>query len=214
MGFFKDLHTGDEDLARFQSDQFDDFLESFLSRLENIPRGDIRARQISIVAKSPDSAAAKTLLRYADAIHAANINIRAVFARLSPTDMISHWVNPQANFRFMLPDQHLRWVKNDCLLDAHEQMILGTSMCWSGDSMRRQASLRDSFELFEENCPATARLGRLAFEALWMASVTIPEARMRNFARAIPVEAVAEFPAKPAVDVTMQPQRLVFATRH
>ena len=66
----------------------------------------------------------------------------------------------------------IRWAQNIRLLDAHEQLVLSESCCWTGDCMRREPAKRDAFECFADDCKETARWARISFERLW--SVSIP----------------------------------------
>jgi hypothetical protein len=68
----------------------------------------------------------------------------------------------------------VRWAKNPSLLDAHEQLTLGTRMCWTGDCMRRSADRRNALDLFEENSLGSVHLGELAFSSMWTASKPLP----------------------------------------
>ncbi|MEM8973822.1 MAG: hypothetical protein AAGD43_17320 [Pseudomonadota bacterium] len=66
----------------------------------------------------------------------------------------------------------VRWAQNIRLLDAHEQLVLSDSCCWTGDCMRREPAKRDAFECFADDCKETARWARISFDRLW--SVSIP----------------------------------------
>lgn len=65
------------------------------------------------------------------------------------------------------------WARNARLLDAHEQLVLSDSTCWTGDCMRREPSKRDAFECFADDCRETAVWARTSFERLWTASVPV-----------------------------------------
>ncbi|MGI9424881.1 MAG: hypothetical protein ACR2PA_16915, partial [Hyphomicrobiaceae bacterium] len=56
------------------------------------------------------------------------------------------------------------WARNARLLDAHEQLVLSDSTCWTGDCMRREPSKRDAFECFADDCRETAVWARTSFE--------------------------------------------------
>jgi hypothetical protein len=72
----------------------------------------------------------------------------------------------------------IRWARNPRLLDAHEQATYGSSLCWWGDAMRREADKRNALSLFEDGSPASVRLGQLAFQALWSQSAVVAERRL------------------------------------
>jgi hypothetical protein len=65
-------------------------------------------------------------------------------------------------------------------------------MCWSGDAMRRDADKRNALALFDENAPETAKLGRLSFESLWLASIDVPQRRLSGPAATLKPSAAFE----------------------
>lgn len=90
-------------------------------------------------------------------------------------------------------------------LDAHELLVFGTASSWIGDSMRRDPSVRDSFELHALGDAASARRVALSFDRLWVRSVAV---------KAPVVEAVMDMTAELAalpVEPASAPQVL---TRH
>ena len=99
----------------------------------------------------------------------------------------------------------IRWARNPRLLDAHEQVTYGETMCWSGDAMRRDADRRNALTLFDEEAPDTVRLGRLAFEALWAVSALVPERRLLGPATARPSGAYEQAPETPVAVSTLRP---------
>lgn len=214
MGFFSSVTPADGEEVRFENDRFDDFLELFLQRLEAQNGADEGERAISLMVRSAESPAALALMRHADILRVANTKIRVIFGWLSGIEAISLWFDSRSKFHFHNPHEHIRWVKNACLLEAHEQLILGRSMCWSGDTMKHARSVRDSFELFEDDCPATARLGRLAFDALWAASVRIPDGKMKLFAKGLAAGEADSLDLEPPTEHDSFSLRSVAGTRH
>jgi hypothetical protein len=59
----------------------------------------------------------------------------------------------------------------DGYLDAHEQLLLGSRMCWSGDVMRRSEERINSLSIFEKDAKKQVSLGRMAFETIWASAV-------------------------------------------
>lgn len=51
--------------------------------------------------------------------------------------------------------------------DAHELLVLGTTSAWIGDSMRRNPSATDSFELHALDSAKTAAMVAVSFARLW-----------------------------------------------
>lgn len=60
-----------------------------------------------------------------------------------------------------------RLLRDPRFLEAHEQVVLGNSTVWIGDSMRRDPSKRDCLEAFFENDKLAATNAAQSFERLW-----------------------------------------------
>lgn len=131
---------------------------------------------LTMVLRSPSSDPAKALIGLKGALKRTGLGARVIVAHLDPADELRQLfatlteLSPQAYAADLI-----RWARNPRLLEAHEQVIYGGTMCWSGDAMRRGADRRNVLTLFEENSADKARLGRLAFAALWAASSPVPE---------------------------------------
>lgn len=179
MGFVGDVRSDGFDTSLYQNDLFDDFIELYLAHLESDSGCDDCQRQVVAILASAETPAACSLLRNANILRLAHVNVRVIFGSLSPIEMVAPWFDQNANFMFGDVHKQFRWVKNTGLLDAHEQVVLGGSMCWSGDTMRRTPHCRDSFELFEDSSLGMARLGRLAFESLWSACAKVPAVKLK-----------------------------------
>lgn len=90
-------------------------------------------------------------------------------------------------------------------LDAHELLVIGTACSWIGDSMRRDPSVRDSFELHAQGCEASARQVATSFDRLWARATAVKVPVVETV-----LELSAELAALP-VDAASAPQVL---TRH
>lgn len=89
-------------------------------------------------------------------------------------------------------------------LDAHELLVIG-SASWVGDSMRRDPSVRDSFELHSLGSETSARQVAMSFERLWARGIGVKASVAQTV-----VDMTAELAAMP-VDTASAPQVL---TRH
>lgn len=157
-----------------------DHLGQFLDRLAAEASERVEGRIIRIVARSPESAPLLALAQLGPRVVAVGARTRIVLARLEPAPLLQDLVRSLgAACREADDAPALRWAKNPCLLDAHEQMTFGPAWCWSGDMMKRDSAKKNGLDLFEEDVH-TARLGRAAFDALWMASAPVPAARLRG----------------------------------
>ena len=84
----------------------------------------------------------------------------------------------QAIARWLAKAEFVRWARDPRLLEAHEQLVLGRTRCWSGDAMRRGATKTDLFESLNEGLVEAANIGRLAFERLALRTVVIRPRRV------------------------------------
>lgn len=136
-------------------------------------------RSLTLILRSAASDAAQALIGMKDEFVRGGLSAKAILARLEPEDELRQLVACLSELSPTEPAKEIiRWARNPRLLDAHEQVTYGPSMCWSGDAMRRDAGKRNTLTLFNEAAPDAARLGRLAFEALWAASTVVPQARL------------------------------------
>jgi hypothetical protein len=131
---------------------------------------------LTMILRSAASDPARALVAMKGALLNAGVRAKVILARLDPEDELRQLCAGLSDLAPQVPAPELiRWARNPRLLDAHEQVIYGASMCWSGDAMRRDADRRNALTLFDEEAPDKARLGRLAFAALWSASAPVPE---------------------------------------
>ena len=177
-----DSHRQADRLAHFIAEHerlVDRFL---LTHAANQHAKDATAQRITLIAHSPESAAARVLFdtRFLQ-IREAGFELRVILGDLEPNDRLAHML---AALDQLNNGVHLtacvRHAKNPCLLDAHEQMVLGGSSVWSGDSLRRAGQLKDHIQLVSENATREARLAGLSFRSIWAASCPLREATLRT----------------------------------
>ncbi|MGD9503214.1 MAG: hypothetical protein AB7V40_12095 [Methyloceanibacter sp.] len=131
---------------------------------------------LTMVLRSPASDPAKALIGLKGALQRVGVGAKVIVARLDPEDELRQLFATLSELAPQLYASDLiRWARNPRLLEAHEQVIYGATMSWSGDAMRRDADRRNVLTLFEEDSADKARLGQLAFAALWAASSPVPE---------------------------------------
>ncbi len=161
--------------------RFDDFILSYISKIEKGSSASSEDLRVTLIARSPDSAVTHAVRRHANAFVDRGIELRVIFASIEPASVFADFVEMAGMYNGQnCLDASLRWAKNPALLDAHEQLVLGTDHCWSGDAMRRAADVRFSLDLFESVGANAVDLGRSAFLGLWSASTNIPKSRFRN----------------------------------
>lgn len=83
----------------------------------------------------------------------------------------------------------VRWARRPRLVEAHEQLVLGPTVCWIGDCMRRDPAKCDAFETYVEGCGEAAGCAAVSFERLWI--VSEPVRRIAPMAPVPSPEAIA-----------------------
>jgi hypothetical protein len=154
--------------------EFGVFINEYLRRVAQARPKCREELQVTVIARAPDSLVAQALSAHCELFRDADIGLRAIFARLSPQQAAKAWFLSFPSEDGGSGNDCVRLVKNPKLLDAHEQLTLGRSMCWSGDALRSSREGQHRISVFEDECPGSARLGQLAFRALWDAAVDMP----------------------------------------
>ena len=157
-----------------KEDRILDFLGYYFELLSSENANNFGEKSVTLIARSPSSPVARALYAFVSEASAGDISIQIIFSQLEPTDVLSDWLELMLDETSTAPKPDIRWAKTPTLIDAHEQLVLGKSMSWSGDSMRREPSKRDAFELFRSSCTQSAEYGLRAFNMIWGASETIP----------------------------------------
>lgn len=143
--------------------QLKDFMRSALEAVKAGPA------EILLVAKAPESHAAKALFSISDECAARNIRARIVFAGGALVKTGEAWhLSFDPAFR-----HEIRILHDPRFLDGHEQLVLGGERQWFGDSMRREADKRDAFSLFHSSDTAGAQRSRATFERVWAQAVPV-----------------------------------------
>ena len=164
--------------------EIDRHLETMARFIECLEGGEAagdasEASPVTMILRSAQSAPAQALISMTEELARVGASAKVVLAKLEPEEDLRQLFASLWRLGPCEPAQELvRWARNPRLLEAHEQVTYGTAMCWSGDAMRRDADRRNGLTQFDEAAPQAARLGRLAFEALWAASARVPERRL------------------------------------
>lgn len=201
MGFFTHPKNNKNENFDTSAHQFDAFIKLYLSELDDLTSGhSVEHFRVAIIATSPAAEVSKAILRHASDFSKRNIKVRAIFASIDSKDDLHPWLknsSPLSNYDWL---EDIRWANKRELMDAHEQIILGLSMCWSGDAMRRQSRAPYLIDLFEKNCEVKTRMARLAFEALWTVSIGVPISTANLSRETIPTSNRIELsPANPGL---------------
>jgi len=195
MGFLTDFSSKAEIHRREVIKRFDDFFVSYFNKLETLDETIANDLIVTLLARAPASPVAQAVQRHADRFAGLGVDLRVIFAKIDPASDFASFAEVNGLYSGDKSlDASIRWAKNQALLDAHEQLVLGESHCWSGDIMRRSPDARFALDMFDFECASTVRLSVLAFDKLWSISDAIPNSRFRNVAnRASDEPAVLEF---------------------
>lgn len=160
------------------------FAGFFLDRLSIQEHATLDQRTITLIARSPASPVARSLFDAVGDCRNLDVCFKLAFSRLDPTELLAGWLDLCQGTDPAAPVAELRLARNAGLLDAHEQMVLGTGLSWHGDCMRRDPESRDAFETFETFNTEAARRTAQAFKRIWRMSEAV--AALPNVGRSKP----------------------------
>lgn len=101
-----------------------------------------------LIARSPDSPAARALAHFAEEAESLGIEIEVLFSHSAGAAIRDETTRLSLSMCRYLSDRRL--------LDAHEQLVLGTDTTWIGDCLRREPGKRNTYEFTREACSNTA----------------------------------------------------------
>jgi hypothetical protein len=168
--------VGSGSVSDFRQAELEGHVAAIAQAIERARAESRNSPSFTLILRSASSAPALAVVRMKDELERAGISAKVILAKLEPEEELRQLFVSLTHFALrQQPSQLIRWARNPRLLDAHEQVTYGDAISWSGDVMRRDADRRNALTLFDEATPDMARLGRLAFEALWAASSLVPE---------------------------------------
>lgn len=171
MGFLTHLRQQQIDTVTSAVSRQDSILDEYLDWLGEDTERSPEELKLTIIARSAVSPAVTALIARAGALRARQVTASVIVSQPEPKDAFADLEMTLAMLNAGTDTtESVRWAKRSALLDAHEQITMGTHMCWSGDAMRREPGKRDSLDLLEHDAPHTVRLGLLAFDAIWSVS--------------------------------------------
>jgi hypothetical protein len=153
--------------------RFDSFFDVYGLSLKQ--QADLEQRTITLIARSPESAAAKALAINLSRFQPLSIEANIILAQIAPADSLEVLVRALNLACRKAPELIIRWAKNRALLDAHERLTLGRTLCWTGDSMRRSDDARSAIDRVEDGSPAMLAEAHGSFAFLWRASKPLPK---------------------------------------
>ncbi len=179
MGFLSDYENISSTLPSFQAvSRFDPCFDVFgLSLKES---GGELDRTVTLIARSPSSPVARALAINLARFERGFLRVGLIFAQIGPVDALTFVLDALRASCAEPPQTIVRWARNRALLDAHERLMLGNVLCWTGDSMRRAEDARPAIDRVEDATPAMMAEARASFGALWKAARPLPPGAFRR----------------------------------
>jgi hypothetical protein len=194
MSFLSDYDALASKLSLTNVTRFDCYYDVYGLSLNT--QSDEQQKTISLIAKSPASAPAQALAINLQRFEPNSLNVILVFAQLEPIESLAFVMQSLRKVSSTEPALSIRWAKNRALLDAHERLTLGRTLCWTGDSMRRSDDSRSAIDRVDEENPLMLAEATASFEAIWRAAKPLPKvllATSLNF----PAQSPAHDPYQP-----------------
>ncbi|HZV20640.1 MAG TPA: hypothetical protein VE986_03755 [Hyphomicrobiales bacterium] len=135
----------------------------------------LEQRTVTLIARSPASPPAQALAMNLGRFQPLTIEVRIIFAQIAPPDALNLLLQSLEKACRTAPEDIIRWAKNRALLDAHERLMLGQTLCWTGDSMRRSEDSRSAIDRVDDCTPGILAEVNASFWALWRASKPLPK---------------------------------------
>lgn len=135
---------------------------------------DLGSRTITLIARSPASPPAQALSLNLSRFQPLSVEVRIIFTQIAPPAALNSIAQALSAACRRPPEEIIRWAKNRALLEAHERLTLGRTLCWTGDSMRRSEDSRSAMDRVDDGAPAIIAEANASFNALWGASKPLP----------------------------------------
>jgi hypothetical protein len=163
-------------------------------------------RSVTLIARSPASPVAQALAINLSRFEPQSVEVGIIFAQIAPAEALNLMLQALRSACGRAPETIIRWAKNRALLDAHERLTLGHTLCWTGDSMRRPEDSRSVIDRVDEDDPAVLAESRASFAALWKASKPLPTI---GLSRSLPQDAGNKLPAPAAYEPDLSQKNIV-----
>ena len=171
--------------------RFDPYFDVFGLGLKQ--HADLESRTVTLIARSPASPPAQALAMNLGRFQPMSLEVRIIFAQIAPAPALTLIARELGASCRHAPEGIVRWAKNKALLDAHERLTLGKTLCWTGDSMRRAEDSRSAMDRVEEGTPGVLAEANASFESLWNIANSIPKSAFtRAGAPAVAMPALQE----------------------
>jgi hypothetical protein len=183
MGFLSTFAKRPLSDCQHSVERVSNIVAAYLNRLE-ARGGGLRDRSLTLIARSPSASVARALIPHAKQLAREQVCVEVIFATLSPLELLAELA---LALNLIAPRDgrgaSVRLIKTPALLNAHEQLVLGSSTCWTGDMLRRCEENRNGLDLLEEDAPGSVRLAQFAFNAIWAIAKPVPARHLTGGAR-------------------------------
>jgi hypothetical protein len=157
-----------EDAAAAAFTRHKQYFDHYLAWLSELERPNSADTHVCVMARSPSSPVIRALIDRAEQLRLQNVRAKAILAHLEPASALRELVETLARIAGEPgTGNFIRWFAGTSLLDAHEQLVLGSSMCWTGDTMKREPGKCDALDLFEQAAPVRVLYGVSSFARVW-----------------------------------------------
>ena len=164
--------------------RFDPYFDVFGLGLKQ--QADLESRTVTLIARSPASPPAQALALNLGRFQPLSLEVRIIFAQIAPANALTAMSQALIGSCRQAPEEIVRWAKNRALLEAHERLTLGTTLCWTGNSLRRPEDSRSAMDRIDDGSPAIFAEANASFDALWAISAPLPKAVFTRSAAALP----------------------------
>jgi hypothetical protein len=182
MGFLSAFQQQSPQFHHQAPEKFSSILLKYLESLDALGETGDEERVLTIVARAPSSAVVKAVVGHSRYLAGRRVKTQVLLARFTPAPLMKGLLGALAEMGGAQAGacERLRWLKRPRLLDAHEQLVMGSAFSWTGDSLRRSEDRRNTLDMFNFDSFEAARLGAQAFQALWKASALAPLAAINE----------------------------------
>lgn len=145
--------------AAARADKVERLVRFILEGLDVCQDGEGSGRAIAcrVIAKSPDSAVVEALTAARVRVGARKLQMLAIFA----SEGADHgWTGG-------IDGDEVAVLPAGGLMEAHERLILGSAIMWTGDTLRRDLDKRDAHEIVEGPNTDTVTWAMRSFDRLW-----------------------------------------------
>ncbi len=193
MSFSPELNTYRPAPLLQAASRFDALFDVYGLSLKHL--ADAEQQTLTLIAQSPLSPAAQALAVNLARFQPKSLRVQIVLAQIAPSNALNFLVEALREACTDGPEVLIRWAKDKALLEAHERLLLGRALCWTGDAMRRSSDARCAIDRIEDCTDSVFQEVSASFSAIWRASKPLPKELFFRLMRATASQQADEDPA-------------------